>query len=118
MDTTAIAKELIHYQKSVINNAFEIVGLFQEQTERIAEVWIKKNADLTAENRKSIQQWAQLFSKGSQHYKKMMDDHLNKFESLLATSTPTRAVKPMKSSPAKANEEENKKHTATKKQPS
>lgn len=114
MDTTAIAKELINYQKSVIENAFEVVGLFQEQSERIASAWIEKNNDMTAESRKSIQQWTKLVTKGSQNYKKMVDDQLNKFETLFATPASPKPTKSVKTD-VKADEEEGKKQATGKK---
>ncbi len=114
MDTTAIAKEIINYQKSLIESAFEAASLFQDQTERIASAWIEKNNDITAESRKSIQQWTKLLNKGSQNYKKIMDDQLNKFENLFAKPASSRPLKTTKME-VKPDEEEGKKQTAAKK---
>lgn len=116
MDTKAIAKELIQHQKAAIDNAFEVVGLFQEQTEKISEVWIKRTADLAAENRKALQQWINLFTKGSQTYKKIVDDQLNMIETFLVIPTPSRTSKTVKPAPVKSNAVEGKKHTHPKKQ--
>ncbi len=138
MDTTVIAKEFINYQKSVIENAFEAVGRFQEQTEKFASTWIERNTEMTVENHNSMQQWAKLLNKGSQNYRKMIDEHLNNLENLFVKSAVAQPIKLVKAevkteakaetkmevkaepkteakASVKTNEEESKKQPAVKK---
>jgi hypothetical protein len=80
MEPTKIAKQMIDFQKTAFNNAFNAMIVLQEQTEKmVAAVWAQ-TPGLSEEGKKGIDTWVKAYKKGRDDFKKATDDYFAKVE--------------------------------------
>lgn len=91
-NATKIGLQVLDFQKSTFNNTYNTLVKIQEQSEKIADSFMKDNSAIPAEGRKIIDEWKLVFKKGQTELKKSIDDSFSKAESFFAEPTqPTTA---------------------------
>ncbi len=83
MDRKQIVKQMLNFNKSSFNNAFNTLAMAQEQTETMGKSFIEQAAWLPAEGKKAVQDWLDACKKGREEYKKLIDDAYKKVEAFL-----------------------------------
>jgi hypothetical protein len=84
MDQKQIVKQMLNFNKSSFNNAFNALAMAQEQTETMGKSFIEQAASwLPAEGKKAVQDWLDACKKGREEYKKLIDDAYKKVEAFL-----------------------------------
>lgn len=83
MDQKQIVKQMLNFNKSSFNNAFNALAMAQEQTETMGKSFIEQAAWLPAEGKKAVQDWLDACKKGREEYKKLIDDAYKKVEAFL-----------------------------------
>lgn len=86
--------QVLDFQKSTFNNTFNTLLKIQEQTEKIAESFLKDNNTIPAEGRKILDEWKLVLKKGQAEIKKSIDEGFTKAESFFAETN--QSVKPTK----------------------
>ena len=84
MEPKVIAKQLIDFQRTTFDNAFNAVVMFQNQAERMTKTTLDQMVWITEEGRKAINEWAKAYKKGRDNFKVAVDDNFQKVESLFS----------------------------------
>lgn len=89
-----IGLQVLDFQKSTFNNTFNTLLKLQEQSEKIAESFMKDNTVIPDEGRKILDEWKLVMKKGQNEIKKSIDEGFSKAESFFTDSTQnTKAAK-------------------------
>lgn len=89
-----IGLQVLDFQKSTFNNTYNTLLKLQEQSEKMAESFMKDNAAIPDEGRKILDEWKLVMKKGQTEIKKSIDEGFSKAESFFTESTQsTKAAK-------------------------
>ncbi|UCD31481.1 MAG: hypothetical protein JSW04_10580 [Desulfobacterales bacterium] len=86
MEPKLIAKQMIDFQKTTFDNAFQAVVVQQNQTEKMTNTMLDQTVWLPKEGRKAIDEWVKAYKKGRENFKKSVDDNFKKVEDLFAVT--------------------------------
>lgn len=79
-----IGLQLLDFQKSAFNNSYNTIIKIQEQSEKIADSFLKENSAIPDEGKKMLSEWRGVLKKGQTEFKKTVDDSFKKAEAFLA----------------------------------
>jgi polyhydroxyalkanoate synthesis regulator phasin len=82
MDQKKIFKQMLDFNKSSFNNAFNAMVMVQDQTETMSSSLLEQATWLPEEGKKAIQDWIKACKKGREEYKRLVDDAYQKVENL------------------------------------
>jgi hypothetical protein len=71
---TKLTKQMLDFQKTTFDNAFNAAILLQDQAEKMASSFLDKTIGFPAEARNAIDEWVKAYKKGREDYKKMIFD--------------------------------------------
>ena len=97
MEPAVIAKQMIAFNKTTFDNAFNSMVMLQEQTERMVDTFLEQNPWLPEDGKKVLDQWAEAYKKGRDDFKKAVDQNFKKAESLFVETGKTEKTKTKKS---------------------
>ncbi|MCD6224077.1 MAG: hypothetical protein J7K32_00900 [Deltaproteobacteria bacterium] len=80
MEVTDIAKQMIGFQKSILENVFNAMNMLQEQSERMTMTFLEQSPAVPETGKNSVKEWNQAVKKGCEDFKKIVDDNFNKME--------------------------------------
>ncbi len=86
MEPTAIAKQVIDFQKTVFDNSFNTMVHFQEQTESRMNDAINQMPWATAEGKKAMQDANSLAKKVRNDFKNVVDDGYKRLGEIVTVS--------------------------------
>lgn len=84
MDQKQIFKQMLEFNKTVFNNFFHALALFQGQFERIANATIDQTDWMPDESRKVIEDWDKSFKDACDNFKNNIENSYKQVERLLA----------------------------------
>ena len=84
MDQKQIAKQMMEFKKCAFDGTLDFVILFQEQTERMINLYLDQAIFLPKEGKKMVTEWLKAAKTGSEFFKKMVDDSFKTAESHFA----------------------------------
>ena len=93
MEPKVIAKQMIDFQKTTFDNAFNAVAMFQGQTEKMANTMLDQTVWLPEEGRKAINEWVKAYKNGRENFKKVVDENFQKAEDLFTITEKTEVLK-------------------------
>jgi len=79
-------KQMIDFNKTTYENAFKNMNILQEQMEKAINLYIDQ-APMSEEGKKAAKEWASMYKKGYEDFKKLVDDNLKKMESFSEQKT-------------------------------
>jgi hypothetical protein len=79
--------QVLDFQKSTFNNTYNTMLKIQEQSEKIADSFMKDNTAIPAEGRKILDEWKLVLKKGQLEIKKSIDEGFSKAESFFSETT-------------------------------
>ena len=82
MDQKKLFKQMIEFNQSTFNNIFSATVLVQDQFERVANTALNQIPGLSAEGRKSIENWADVFRDSRNSFKQQIDNSFEQAEKL------------------------------------
>ena len=82
MDQKPTFKQMIEFNQTTFNNAFNAMVLLQDQLEKTASAALHQASGLPAEGRKAIEQWAEAFKSGRNNFKQQIDNGFEQAEKL------------------------------------
>lgn len=85
-DQKQIAKQMIQFNKSAFDNSFKAMSMVYEQNEKMVDTFLAQAAWLPAEGKKAITDWMNAYKKGSDGFKKTVDDQYKKVEDFFSGS--------------------------------
>lgn len=80
IDNKQIAKQMIQFNKTVLDNSFSAMTMVAEQNEKMMEAFFGQAAWLPEEGKNAINAWISAYRNGCQDFKKMVDESFAKVE--------------------------------------
>jgi hypothetical protein len=80
MDQKQIFKQMLQYNKSVLETTFSSMGMLQDQMESTTKMFLDQAAWLPGEGRKVIEEWVNACRKGRENFKNAVDESFKKVE--------------------------------------
>lgn len=81
MQPKDMLKQLIDFNKAAYENAFKNMNILQEQMEKVISTYIDQTAGMSDEGKKAVKDWAAMYKKGYDDFKKLVDDNFKKMDS-------------------------------------
>jgi hypothetical protein len=82
MEQNQLVNQMINFNQTIFNSAFDAVVLLQDQFERVANSALDQIPGLPAEGRKAIEKWAEAFKEGRKNFKAQADNSFKQAEKL------------------------------------
>lgn len=82
MDTPAMAKQMINFQKTVFDNSFNAMSIVQDQTENMINNFMDQVPWMTQDMKKQMKETVTFTKKARDDFKKVMDDGYSKIEQM------------------------------------
>ncbi len=79
MDQKQILKQMVEFNQSAFNNAFNAMTLLQGQAEQVANT-VLEQANVPAEGRQAIENWTETYKSACQTCKQQIDDSYKQVE--------------------------------------
>jgi hypothetical protein len=83
MDQKQVFKQMLQYNKSVMETTFSSMSMLQDQMERTTKTFFDQAAWLPAEGKKVIEEWVKACKKGRENFKDAVDEGFKKVEAFL-----------------------------------
>jgi hypothetical protein len=80
MENKKIAHQIIAFHKSMFDNTFNSLGILQEQTEKMVQMYLQQATWVPAEGKKLINEWVAKYKKGRDDFKTVADKNYKKVE--------------------------------------
>lgn len=81
MDPKQIAKQMMELKKYSLDSTLNLMTLFQEQTEKMINLYLDQATFLPKEGKKMLTEWLTAAKTGREFFKKMVDDGYKTAES-------------------------------------
>lgn len=86
MQPKQILKQMIDFNKAAFDNSFNNMAMLQEQMEKVVSMMIEQSTGMTEEAKKAIKDWATIYKKGVEDYKRTVDENFKRVESFFQQS--------------------------------
>ena len=86
MDQNQIFKQMIDFNKATFDNSFSAMAMVQKQTEKMVSTMMDQAAWLPEEGKKAVRDWADACKKGSEDFRKAVDENFKKVEDFFASA--------------------------------
>jgi polyhydroxyalkanoate synthesis regulator phasin len=80
MDPKQIAKQMISFNKTALDNTFDAMTALQEQTEKMMSMYLEQAPLIPEEGKKAINDWLKAYKKGRADFKAAADENYKKVE--------------------------------------
>jgi hypothetical protein len=80
MQPKEMLKQMIEFNKSAYENALKNMNILQEQMEKVINLYIDQAPGMSEEGKKAAKEWAAMYKKGYEDFKKLVDDNFKKME--------------------------------------
>lgn len=84
MEKQQAFKQMMEFNKAAFDNTFNAITLLQDQTERMLNLSLEQATMLPKEGKKVFTEWLKACTKGSETFKKAVDDSFQKMEGFFA----------------------------------
>ncbi len=81
MEQKIMLKQVLDFNKTTFDNTFHAMNVVQDQIEKMVNSMVDQNPWVPEEGKKAIHEWVGACKKGSEDYKKLVDDNFTKVES-------------------------------------
>ena len=82
METGKVATQMLSFQKTLFENSFSAMCTIQEQTEKIADTFLKQMTWIPEEGKKTIRDSFDMYKKARDTFKKSVDDGYSRLEEM------------------------------------
>ena len=86
MDQKILARQMLQYNKTAFDNTFNAMTMVADQNEKMVDTFLKQATWLPEDGRKVITDWMEAYKKGSENFKKLVDENYQKVEDFFAGS--------------------------------
>jgi hypothetical protein len=81
MEQKLMLKQILEFNKTSFDNTFHALNLVQKQIEKMVTSTVDQNPWVPEEGKKAIHDWVKSCDKGSEDFKKLVDESFAKVES-------------------------------------
>jgi hypothetical protein len=97
MENIAFAQQIIDINRVAVDNAWNIITLIQNQTERFVRTSIEQGNQIAEEGQRIVEEWTKEYNRGRQAIQDVVEENRISLEQLFSPQTqPKEAVKPKK----------------------
>lgn len=75
MQPKQLLKQMIDYNKAAFDNGFNNMAVLQKQMESVINTFVDQSTGMTEEAKKAAKEWAAIYKKGFEDYKRAVDDN-------------------------------------------
>ena len=86
MDSSWIAKQMIHFQKTTFDNMYISMVMLQDHTEKCANTLFEQATWIPEETSRLVTHWSDIFKKGRHDFKVAMDDCFTNLDDLFTAT--------------------------------
>ncbi len=86
MTPKRIIKQMVGFNKTVFENSFKGIAMFQEQIDKLNKAMVDKATWLPEESKKAFDGWAETYKSAYDSFKKAVDDNFKKVDKYLSES--------------------------------
>ena len=86
MQVTKTANQMIDFQKTMFNNGFNTMVMFQDQAEKMSNSLMDQAPWVPEEGKKAVTQWVNAFKEGRENFKKTIDEGFDNMQTLFTES--------------------------------
>lgn len=86
MDNKQLMNQVIKFNKTIFDNAFNAMAMAQEQGEKMITAALDQASWLPEEGKKTVLNWLKACQKGSETFKSAVDEQYKKVEDYFANS--------------------------------
>jgi len=98
MDQTKMVKQMVDFQKTTFDNAYNAMVMAQEQTNSMMSMSLEQATWIPGEGKAAVKEWLNACQKGSQDFKQAVDDSFKGVESFFSDTKKTSAKTAKKTS--------------------
>lgn len=84
MDQKKMFKQMIDFNRAAFENTYNAMVTIQDQTERMAQMFVDQSSGIPKEGKKLMQEWLNAYKKGRENFKTLMDQNYDRLETMLA----------------------------------
>jgi hypothetical protein len=84
MDPKQMMKQMFDFNKTAVEKTFTAMGVMQDQTEKMFNLWIDQNKWFPEEGKKALSEWVKTCKNGREEFKTKIDEGYKKMEEYLA----------------------------------
>lgn len=84
MDQMQMAKQMIDFNKTTYENAFNTLVMAQSQLERTTSMMLEQATWFPKEGRKAIDEWVKVYKNGRESFKNTVDESFKNVEKFFA----------------------------------
>jgi uncharacterized coiled-coil DUF342 family protein len=99
MDQQKIAKEMIEFNKSMLDSSFKTISAIQDQSEKMFMSVIEKANWLPDDGKRAINDWVAAYKKGRNEFKMATDEKYDKVATYFLKQESTQSPGAKKSAP-------------------
>jgi len=88
MQPKNMMKQMIEFNKSAYENAFKNMNMLQEQMEKMLNQYIDQAVGIPEEGRKAAKEWAKMYKKGFDDFRKLMEDNYKRVDTSFQEKEP------------------------------
>ncbi|OPY84765.1 MAG: hypothetical protein A4E71_02535 [Smithella sp. PtaU1.Bin162] len=78
MDQIQITRQIMEFNKAIVDNTFKSMALLQDQTEKLVFRFMEKVPWIPNEGKKAMNKWVNFYKKGIEDFKSCTDENYNK----------------------------------------
>ncbi len=83
MDQKQMIKQMVEFNKTSFNNAFDAMVMIQNQAGQMSEFMLEQASWVPKDGKKAVSEWVSAVKKGREDFKKTVDDNFKKLEDML-----------------------------------
>jgi hypothetical protein len=91
MDSSWIAKHMIHLQRTAFDNLYHSLVMLQEHAEKMTGTFFEQATWIPEESSRIVAQWIELLKNGRNEFKAAVDDSFSKVDELLSAEKQARS---------------------------
>lgn len=81
MEINNMTKQMMDFQKTMFNNAFNTITMFQDQTDSFGRAMVDQNPVMPQEAKDAVKNWMEMSKKARDSYKQTLEESFKSMES-------------------------------------
>ncbi|MBF0552443.1 MAG: hypothetical protein HQK60_18170 [Deltaproteobacteria bacterium] len=84
MEPQKMLQQMINFNKYMFDNTFNSITMFQEQMERMSNMFLDQATGMPEEGKKAVTEWVKSYKTARDDFKKVVEDNFKKMEEFFA----------------------------------
>ncbi|MBF0496514.1 MAG: hypothetical protein HQK58_08065 [Deltaproteobacteria bacterium] len=84
MEPQKMLQQMINFNKYMFENTFNSITMFQEQMERMSNMFLDQATGMPEEGKKAVTEWVKSYKTARDDFKKVVEDNFKKMEEFCA----------------------------------